>query len=89
MTAKAAGDVVRGGRGSAGGRPGHRAAPDCFAINELISSEALGLCEEGEAGWLIDEGEVSYGGKWVVNPSSGLISEATLSAPRASPSARS
>jgi acetyl-CoA acyltransferase len=48
---------------------------DCFASNELISYEALGLCGEGEAGRLIDEGEVDYGGKWVVNPSGGLISK--------------
>ncbi|HTT93370.1 MAG TPA: lipid-transfer protein [Solirubrobacterales bacterium] len=48
---------------------------DCFAPNELITYEALGLCEEGEAGRLIDEGVVDYGGKWVVNPSGGLISK--------------
>jgi len=48
---------------------------DCFASNELISYEALGLCEEGEAGRLVDEGDVDYGGRWVVNPSGGLISK--------------
>ena len=48
---------------------------DCFASNELVSYEALGLCEEGEAGRLIDEGQVTYGGKWVVNMSGGLISK--------------
>jgi acetyl-CoA acyltransferase len=48
---------------------------DCFAVNELITYEALGLCEEGESGSLIDEGAVDYGGKWVVNPSGGLISK--------------
>ena len=48
---------------------------DCFSTNELITYEALGLCEEGEGGGLIDSGDVSYGGRWVVNPSGGLISK--------------
>jgi sterol carrier protein 2 len=48
---------------------------DCFSANELITYEALGLCGEGEGGKLIDEGAVTYGGKWVVNPSGGLISK--------------
>jgi acetyl-CoA acyltransferase len=48
---------------------------DCFSCNELITYEALGMCEEGESGRLIDEGDVDYGGRWVVNPSGGLISK--------------
>jgi len=48
---------------------------DCFSANELITYEGLGLCEEGKAGDLIDNGEVTYGGRWVVNPSGGLISK--------------
>ncbi|TDB84662.1 lipid-transfer protein [Actinomadura sp. KC216] len=48
---------------------------DCFSTNELITYEALGLCEAGGAGRLIDEGVVDYGGRWVVNPSGGLISK--------------
>jgi sterol carrier protein 2 len=48
---------------------------DCFSSNELITYEALGLCKEGEGGKLIDSGNVTYGGKWVVNPSGGLISK--------------
>lgn len=48
---------------------------DCFSANELITYEALGLCPEGEGGRLIDDGEVTYGGRWVVNPSGGLISK--------------
>lgn len=48
---------------------------DCFSTNELITYEALGLCEEGRGGELIDAGNVTYGGKWVVNPSGGLISK--------------
>ena len=48
---------------------------DCFSANELLLYEALGLCAEGEAGRLIDDGDVTYGGRWVVNPSGGLISK--------------
>jgi acetyl-CoA acetyltransferase len=48
---------------------------DCFSCNELITYEALGLCEEGTAGELVDTGATTYGGKWVVNPSGGLISK--------------
>jgi acetyl-CoA acetyltransferase len=48
---------------------------DCFSCNEMITYEALGLCEEGKGGELIDSGAVTYGGKWVVNPSGGLISK--------------
>ena len=40
-----------------------------------MTYEALGLCPEGGAGKLIDEGAVTYGGDWVVNPSGGLISK--------------
>lgn len=48
---------------------------DCFSANELITYEALGLCGEGEAHKLIDSGDNTYGGKYVVNPSGGLISK--------------
>uniref|UniRef100_A0A3B3RNK3 Sterol carrier protein 2 n=1 Tax=Paramormyrops kingsleyae TaxID=1676925 RepID=A0A3B3RNK3_9TELE len=48
---------------------------DCFSANELITYEALGLCSEGKAGELIDRGDNTYGGKWVINPSGGLISK--------------
>jgi acetyl-CoA acetyltransferase len=48
---------------------------DCFTPNELITYEGLGLCGEGEAGKLIDEGRTTYGGKWVVNPSGGLLAK--------------
>lgn len=48
---------------------------DCFSCNELITYEALGLCEEGKGGELVDTGATTYGGKWVVNPSGGLISK--------------
>jgi acetyl-CoA acyltransferase len=48
---------------------------DCFSVNELLLYEALGLCPEGEAAGLIDASATTNGGKWVVNPSGGLISK--------------
>ena len=48
---------------------------DCFASNELITYEGLGLCPIGKAGEFIDRGDNTYGGKYVVNPSGGLISK--------------
>ncbi|WP_440712770.1 lipid-transfer protein [Gordonia sp. FQ] len=48
---------------------------DCFSANELLLYEALGLAPEGEAHKLLDNGETTYGGRWVVNPSGGLISK--------------
>ena len=48
---------------------------DCFSANELLLYEALGLCGAGEAPGLIDSGDTTYGGRWVVNPSGGLISK--------------
>jgi acetyl-CoA acetyltransferase len=48
---------------------------DCFSTNELVTYESLGLCGEGQGGRLIDEDQVTYGGKWVVNPSGGLLSK--------------
>ncbi len=46
---------------------------DCFAQNELISYEALGLCAEGEAEKFILDGDNTYGGRVVTNPSGGLL----------------
>ncbi|KAG5869369.1 hypothetical protein JTB14_030790 [Gonioctena quinquepunctata] len=48
---------------------------DCFSTNELITYEGLGLCPPGKAGELIDRGDNTYGGKYVINPSGGLISK--------------
>ena len=48
---------------------------DCFSANELITYEALGLCGVGKAGEFIDAGDNTYGGRYVVNPSGGLISK--------------
>jgi acetyl-CoA acetyltransferase len=41
----------------------------------LVTYEALGLAPEGKAPELVENGDVTYGGKWVVNPSGGLISK--------------
>jgi len=48
---------------------------DCFAQNELITYEALGLCAEGGAQRFVDDGDNSYGGRVVTNPSGGLLSK--------------
>lgn len=48
---------------------------DCFAHNELISYEALGLCAEGEAAAFVAAGDNTYGGRVVTNPSGGLLSK--------------
>jgi sterol carrier protein 2 len=48
---------------------------DCFAHNELISYEALGLCGEGEAEAFVERADNTYGGQVVTNPSGGLLSK--------------
>lgn len=48
---------------------------DCFAANELVVLDALGLSAPGKAHELVDSGNITYGGKYVVNPSGGLISK--------------
>ena len=48
---------------------------DCFAHNELITYEALGLCPEGGAEKFINDADNTYGGKVVTNPSGGLLSK--------------
>jgi sterol carrier protein 2 len=48
---------------------------DCFTANELLTYEALGLCDEGAAEKMIWAGDNTYGGKYVVNPSGGLMSK--------------
>ncbi len=48
---------------------------DCFTANEILTYEALGLCPEGGAEKLIEDGDNTYGGKWVTNPSGGLLSK--------------
>merc|ERR1712048_1211974 len=48
---------------------------DCFASNELITYEGLGLAKKGEGHKLVESKATTYGGQWVVNPSGGLISK--------------
>ncbi|MFC5694729.1 lipid-transfer protein [Pseudomonas sp. GCM10022186] len=48
---------------------------DCFAQNELLTYESLGLCPEGGAQKFVDDGDNTYGGRYVVNPSGGLLSK--------------
>jgi acetyl-CoA acetyltransferase len=48
---------------------------DCFAQNELISYEALGLCPIGGAEKFVCDGDNTYDGRIVTNPSGGLLSK--------------
>lgn len=48
---------------------------DCFTTNELITYEALGLTSEGGAERFILDGDNTYGGQVVTNPSGGLLSK--------------
>lgn len=48
---------------------------DCFTANEVLTYEALGLCPEGGAEQFIMNGGNTYGGKFVTNPSGGLLSK--------------
>jgi len=48
---------------------------DCFTANELITYEGLGLTPEGTAEKFILEGDNTYGGRVVTNPSGGLLSK--------------
>jgi len=48
---------------------------DCFTVNELISYEALELTPEGTAERFVVDGQNTYGGQVVVNPSGGLLSK--------------
>ncbi len=48
---------------------------DCFAHNELVSYEALRLCPDGGAERFVEDGDNSYGGRVVTNPSGGLLSK--------------
>jgi acetyl-CoA C-acetyltransferase len=48
---------------------------DPFTFKEMQHCEALGLCEEGGAGRMIDEGVSEMDGPLPVNPSGGLLGE--------------
>lgn len=48
---------------------------DCFAHNEVVTYEGLGLCPVGGAQKFIADGDNTYGGQVVTNPSGGLLSK--------------
>jgi len=48
---------------------------DCFTANEILSYEALGLTAQGTAAQFIADGDNTYGGRVVTNPSGGLLSK--------------
>jgi len=48
---------------------------DCFSSNEMITIDALGLSPPGKAHEMVRNGDITYGGKMVINPSGGLISK--------------
>jgi acetyl-CoA C-acetyltransferase len=48
---------------------------DCFVSNEIVTYAALGLCGEDELEKFVLEDENTYGGRYVVNPSGGLLSK--------------
>ncbi len=48
---------------------------DCFTANELVAYEALGLTPPGTAERFVVDGDNTYGGRVVTNPSGGLLSK--------------
>ena len=48
---------------------------DCFTTNELLSYESLRLTPDGTAEKFIRDGDNTYGGRVVTNPSGGLLSK--------------
>jgi acetyl-CoA acetyltransferase len=48
---------------------------DCFATAEILHYENLGLCPDGDAGRMIDDGDTALGGRIPVNVSGGLLSK--------------
>ena len=46
---------------------------DAFTIGEIVTTEALGLCDLGGGGALVTSGRTSLGGAQPVNPSGGLL----------------
>ena len=48
---------------------------DCFTTNEVLTYEALSLCPPGGAEQFVADGDNTYGGRVVTNPSGGLLSK--------------
>jgi len=46
---------------------------DAFSIEELLYTEALGLCSPGEGASLVETGEFDLGGRCALSPSGGLL----------------
>lgn len=51
---------------------------DAFTISVLVTLEALGFCELGQAGRYMRDGHASMGGRCPVNPHGGLLSQAHI-----------
>lgn len=49
---------------------------DCFTNAALLVLEDLGLCEKGEAGALVESGDLEIGGRWPMNTHGGLLAQA-------------
>jgi sterol carrier protein 2 len=47
---------------------------DGSTVSEILLYEALGFCREGDAEKLVEDGDNTYGGNRVINPSGGLLS---------------
>ncbi|MOA13081.1 3-oxoadipyl-CoA/3-oxo-5,6-dehydrosuberyl-CoA thiolase [compost metagenome] len=47
---------------------------DASTASEILLYEALGFCREGDAEKLVEDGDNTYGGNRVINPSGGLLS---------------
>ena len=53
---------------------------EAFSFQELIWSEALGLCRPGGGGALVESGRTALGGELPVNPSGGVLSSNPIGA---------
>ena len=73
--AKAAADEVYQASGVAPEDIGVVELHDCFTTNELLTYECLGLTPVGTAEKFILDGDNTYGGRVVTNPSGGLLSK--------------
>jgi acetyl-CoA C-acetyltransferase len=47
---------------------------EAYSFQELIWTEALGLCNPGEGGKMVESGITSMGGEFPINPSGGVLS---------------
>lgn len=53
---------------------------EAFSFQEMIWSEALGLCEPGEGGTLVESGKTAMDGEFPMNPSGGVLSSNPIGA---------